>query len=100
MSASSFSSQRDSERTGRQLIIHYNYKTPINSVIDSAIDADQHVRRKEGEAEAHNHTEAAYSLYLLWFSTAVFVFFPFSRRASQFVTSAAKDVAAQNHSSH
>lgn len=72
MSVPSFSSQRDGERSGRQLIIHYNYKTPINPDIDSAIDPDQHVRRKEGEAEAHNHTEAPYSLYLFFFATAVF----------------------------
>lgn len=75
MFVSSFSSQQDSKRTERQLIIHYNYKTPINLDIDSAIDPDQHVRRREGLAGAHNHTEAAYSIYSFWFSTAVGVFF-------------------------
>lgn len=79
MFASSFSGQRDSERTGRQLIIHYNYKTPINPDIDSAIDPDQHVRRKEGEAQVHNHTEAAYSLYSfrVFNSGVFFVLFSF-----------------------
>lgn len=79
MFVSSFSSQQDSERTGRQLIIHYNYKTPIKPDIDSAIDPDQHVRRKEGEAEVHNHTEAGYSLYSFWvFNSSVFLFVLFS----------------------
>lgn len=48
---SSFSSQQDSEWTGRQLIIHHNYKTPIKPDIDCAIDPDQRVRRKEGKQE-------------------------------------------------
>lgn len=78
MFVSSFSSQQDSERTGRQLIIHYNYKTPINPDIDSAIDPDQHVRRTEGEAEDHSHTQAGYSLYSFRvFNSSVFLFFVF-----------------------
>lgn len=78
MFVSSFSSQQDSERTGRQLIIHYNYKTPINPDIDSAIDPDQHVRRTEGGAEDHSHTQAGYSLYSFWvFNSSVFLFFVF-----------------------
>lgn len=63
-----------SERTGRQLIIHYNYKTPINPDIDSAIDPDQLVGRKEQEARAHNHTEDAHSLCCRVFNSRVLFF--------------------------
>lgn len=98
MFVSSFSRQQDSEWTGRQLIIHYNYKTPMNPDIDSAIDPDQHVRRKEGEAEAHNNTKAVYLPDSFWFST-VFIFIHFPPCASQFVVSAAQDVEAQTQSS-
>lgn len=53
-----------------------------------------------GEAEAHNHTEAAYSLYSSWLSAAVgCYFFHFSPRVPQFVVSAVRDVAAQTRSS-
>lgn len=100
---SSFSSQPDSEWTGRQLIIHYNYKTPIKPDIDCAIDPDQHVRRKEGKQKPRIILKQFIRLFTRFgFQKQNFFYFVcihFPPLASQFVVTAAQEVAAQTQRS-